>query len=404
MRSGLRLAALCTVAHVAASTSGRAELVALRESAARHPSAAKDVTPELDLACKRFAPCFVGTSRQRHAPKWCDNSPKVKAFKEELDAIGIGWLAPDPGMNTSRSEFAERLCPRLRSCASYADGRAPATCKPERAAIARKILHHMKSQGLEDKATLARDTYAAAAPFPNAFFDGLFPESILRKVHAEVPDGILSEAANVTAAAAARGWGLHNEVGGGNLKAHNADERLMGPTLQGVIEAMKAPLFVRFLERLTGIDHLLVDPTNSGAGVHQIARGGSLQIHADFNMQSPTFHRRVNVFLHLNPDWDASWGGDLELWDRSMTRCAARVATTSNRLAIFSTTDFSYHGHADPLACPAHRSRRSIAMYYYTTSRPLSEVVVDESGQPIMHSTLYQTRKCESCMAARCRK
>ena len=113
--------------------------------------------------------------------------------------------------------------------------------------------------------------------------------------------------------------------------------------------------------------------------------------------------RRVNVFLYLNPDWDPSWGGDLELWDRSMTKCAARVPAGGNRLAIFSTTDFSYHGHADPLACPAHRSRRSIAMYYYTRSRPLSEIVTDNEGNIVKHSTLYQTRKCESCMASHCR-
>ena len=36
--------------------------------------------------------------------------------------------------------------------------------------------------------------------------------------------------------------------------------------------------------------------------------------------------RRVNVFLFINEDWPTDYGGDLELWDRSMTRCACCVA------------------------------------------------------------------------------
>lgn len=183
---------------------------------------------------------------------------------------------------------------------------------------------------------------------------------------------------------------------GGYLKYATADESRMGAALQGIMVAMKSPSFLTFLEVLTGIGPLLVDDTNNGGGIHQISRQGSLQIHADFNMQSPDFHRRVNAFLYLNPAWDSdAWHGDLELWDRSMTTCMQRIAPIANRLVVFSTTDFSYHGHADPLECPAHRTRRSV--------RPLEEVLLTEEGRPKMHSTLYQTRKCASCTQTQCR-
>ena len=106
--------------------------------------------------------------------------------------------------------------------------------------------------------------------------------------------------------------------------------------------------------------------------------------------------------IYLNPEWDSdAWNGDLELWDRSMSKCAAKIAPIDNRLAVFSTTDFSYHGHADALTCPPDRSRRSIAMYYYTVDRPLHEVVLGADGKPKPHSTLYQTRRCGSCNACR---
>ena len=59
-----------------------------------------------------------------------------------------------------------------------------------------------------------------------------------------------------------------------------------------------------------------------------------------------------------------------------------------NRIAIFSTTDFSYHGHPDPLNCPENKSRKSIALYYYSNGRPEIEV---NSGLE-NHSTLFVKR------------
>jgi len=252
---------------------------------------------------------------------------------------------------------------------------------------------------------LCPTAYAAARPFPHAKLDGLFPESLFEAIDREFPDALDAgpEACN---AAQARGWKCFAEKEGGWLKIANSKPKLMGPHLRGVVHAMQSPPFLAFLEALTGISPLIVDPTLFGAGLHQILRNGSLQIHADFNSHRQLrLERRVNVFLFLNHDWDDAWGGELELWNRPMTQCEARIAPVRNRLVVFSSTDYSYHGHADPLACPPHRSRRSIAMYYYTRDRPQWEMVLGNrtNGKPIRHSTLYQRRKCTTCAEARCR-
>jgi long-subunit acyl-CoA synthetase (AMP-forming) len=44
-------------------------------------------------------------------------------------------------------------------------------------------------------------------------------------------------------------------------------------------------------------------------------------------------------------------------------------------MVIFNTTDFSNHGHPDPVTCPDNRSRKSIALFYYTSGRPKGEVI-----------------------------
>eukprot|EP00316_Scyphosphaera_apsteinii_P001200 CAMPEP_0119328520 /NCGR_PEP_ID=MMETSP1333-20130426/73532_1 /TAXON_ID=418940 /ORGANISM="Scyphosphaera apsteinii, Strain RCC1455" /LENGTH=309 /DNA_ID=CAMNT_0007337399 /DNA_START=234 /DNA_END=1163 /DNA_ORIENTATION=+ len=286
----------------------------------------------------------------------------------------------------------------------------PGGCYPQRHNIASRIVKHMEHlEGLHERAAHLKHSFANASPFPHVHTDNLFPEDVLHLLRKEFPEptGTLFDGSLLQCAwAAIRGWRCIRKRGAGFLKIQNSNERTMGPNLQGVITAMKSHPFITFLEYLTGIAPLFVDDTNEGSGQHQILRGGSLQIHADFNMirANAGLYRRVNVFLYLNHDWDEAWGGDLELWDRSMSTCAARIRPLNNRLVVFSTTDFSYHGHADPLLCPVYRSRRSIAMYYYTTQpAALADRLTDSDGNLVPHSTLYQDRKCESCLNAQCR-
>ena len=71
-----------------------------------------------------------------------------------------------------------------------------------------------------------------------------------------------------------------------------------------------------------------------------------------------------------------------------MSRCEAKVLPVFNRMMIFGTTDFTYHGHPDPLQCPEGMTRKSLALYYFSNGRPAEEV----SGE---HSTLFRARHAE---------
>ena len=104
--------------------------------------------------------------------------------------------------------------------------------------------------------------------------------------------------------------------------------------------------------------------------------------HTTHNMRTRT---QTTTSPLKNEDWDDVYGGHLELWDRNMSNCARRILPEFNRLVVFSTTDYSYHGHPDPLNCPPGRARISIAQYYYSAGRPAAE----RSGT---HSTTYKKR------------
>lgn len=220
-----------------------------------------------------------------------------------------------------------------------------------------------------------RDAYAVAEPFPHAVIDGLIPDGVLDAVADEFPD---------PQAADWQEFSRRTEV-----KLALADPEQMGPQARHLLAELNGQVFVEFLSELTGIDRLITDHTLAGGGLHQIRPGGFLGVHADFNRHDGLgLDRRLNALLYLNRDWDESYGGNLELWDRDMRRAVISVPPVFNRLVVFSTTDTAFHGHPDPLTCPPERCRRSLALYYYTNGRP-------GEGAARRHSTLFQSRPGE---------
>src|SRR5262249_39051246 len=126
-----------------------------------------------------------------------------------------------------------------------------------------------------------------------------------------------------------------------------------------------------------------------GGGLHQIEKGGFLKIHADFNYHDKLkLYRRLNLLVYLNKDWSEDYGGHFELWDTEMTKCEQRVLPVFNRCVVFTTTDTSFHGNPVPLTCPEGRTRKSIALYYYTVENPNPE-------RAAAHSTLFKARPGE---------
>lgn len=170
---------------------------------------------------------------------------------------------------------------------------------------------------------------------------------------------------------------------GFEVKFGSPDEANFPAPLRNAIHDLNAGPFLRFLEALTGIDHLLPDPHLSGGGIHVTRRGGHLGIHADFNWHEKLqAHRRLNVLIYLTPDYRAEHGGELELWDTGAKALVRRVEPSFNRMVVFATRSDTFHGHPNHWQ-PDTVDRQSIALYYYTSQRP-----DDEIRDP--HSTLYK--------------
>lgn len=213
-------------------------------------------------------------------------------------------------------------------------------------------------------------------PFRHVVIDDFLQPQIAAALLAEFPEFDPSHALN--------------EDGKVGSKAVFERIRALGPTYSRLDAHIQTQEFLGMVSSITGIPDLLYDPHYFGGGTHDNRNGQALDAHVDFNRHPVTnTHRRLNLIIYLNPDWQAEWGGVLELHSdpHSDHDRVTRVVPLFNRAVIFETTEHSWHGFS-PITLPAsrqHEARRSIALYFYTTQRPADELAAT-------HSTVYVGR------------
>lgn len=141
----------------------------------------------------------------------------------------------------------------------------------------------------------------------------------------------------------------------------------MTPVQVEALKAVNAERFTDYLQKLTGVDKIHSDPDLNGGGLHSSKRGGFLNVHTDFNFHPKTgLLRRLNLIVYLNQEWREEWGGALELWNQTVTKCEGKFYPKFNRAILFETSEISFHGHPVPMTCPDDVTRKSIALYYYS--------------------------------------
>ena len=214
------------------------------------------------------------------------------------------------------------------------------------------------------------ETYAAGDPYPHIVIDDFLPEPVLRMCLEELENS----------------RGDDQEVFDREQERQKRQYRpdQMGERARNLFYTFNSRPFIRVIENITGIKGLIPDPYFHGGGFHEIHTGGHLGVHADFNHHvNMDLERRVNLLIYLNDDWKDEYGGQLELWANDMSECVQSVVPMFNRAAMFNTTSFSNHGNPNPINHPEGRSRKSIALYYYTSTW-------DESKRS--HTTQFRAR------------
>lgn len=235
----------------------------------------------------------------------------------------------------------------------------------------------MIDAGVLSRCDELRQSWQHAEPFRHLVIDGFFEPSICRRLLDNFPQFEDRHALNE-----------FGDVGG---KAVVEDLGGVSPDYARLNEYLRSESFLAEISRLTGIDDLLPDPEHYGGGTHENRHGQELDPHVDYNyIHGGKLHRRLNLIVYLNEEWSDEWGGSLELhsdpWEPDTDRIRL-VTPLFNRAVIFETNEHSWHGFRK-IALPAdkqHLSRKSIAIYLYTRTRP-----EDEVAPP--HGTFYVQR------------
>jgi hypothetical protein len=218
------------------------------------------------------------------------------------------------------------------------------------------------------------DAFARAEPFRHVVIDGFFDPETCKRLLAAFPRFEDRYALNEL-----------GQVGG---KAVRMDVRELSDDYRALDAHIQSREFLDLVGRITGIPDLLYDPDYVGGGTHENVQGQGLDPNIDFNYHPGTrWHRRLNLIVYLNPEWQESWGGALELqsdpWDEANNRTTS-VLPLFNRCVIFETNEISWHGFRR-ITLPPERhalSRKSFAIYLYTRERPPQETAAP-------HATVY---------------
>ena len=239
---------------------------------------------------------------------------------------------------------------------------------------------HFSAEALTVLADANKERFQNAQPFPHIVFDDFLPEWVLDRVLEEFPDP-----GDVP-------WKEFKQSTSKKLASEG--DALFGEFTRQVFAELNSATFLEFLEQLTGVDGLILDPYFFGGGLHQIEAGGFLKVDVDFARHERLhIDRRLNAIIYLNKDWEPSYGGALEFWDSDMTHAVESVLPVFNRCVVFSTVG-ACHGHPDPLACPPDRTRRSMALFYYRNDLADGEDLED-------HDSRYRARPGEKIRSGR---
>ena len=238
-------------------------------------------------------------------------------------------------------------------------------------------MEHLISAEVLARKDAIRDAFQGAKPFKHACIEDFFPQAYAEELLREFPPFDPQAAINE-----------FGKVGG---KAVKTGLRSIGPAYDKLFSYLSSPPFLDAMSEMLGIPGLLFDPQMYGGGTHENLPGQELDPHVDFNYdQARNVHRRVNLLVYLNPEWEESWGGAIQLHSNPRDWEHDQVKTfncTFNRCVVFETNEYSWHGfrRIQPPAEKRALSRKCISIYLYTKDRPQEEIAP-------AHGTFYVQR------------
>jgi Rps23 Pro-64 3,4-dihydroxylase Tpa1-like proline 4-hydroxylase len=124
---------------------------------------------------------------------------------------------------------------------------------------------------------------------------------------------------------------------------------------------------ISMVEEITGIGSQIPDPSFYAGGLSLMKKDDFLGPHIDNSHDYRQInYRTLNLLYYVTPKWEMQNGGNLELWDKSVSK-KVTVESRFNRLVVMETNPSSWHSVSKVMV---DKSRKCISNYYFSTVSP----------------------------------
>jgi len=199
----------------------------------------------------------------------------------------------------------------------------------------------------------------------HAAIDDLLPESVAVEIREAFPD--------------TRGMRLLDSFRERKYTSKSLDK--FSPILAEITMAFQQRNVLEAVAAITGTRDAVGDPLLYAGGISAMKKGHFLNPHIDNSHDYEQKNYRVlNLLYYCSPDWKPEFGGNLELWDESVTT-PIEIPSLFNRLVLMETNERSWHSvnevKVDSLRC-------CVSNYYFSPHSP--------NGYETTHVTFFQGR------------
>jgi Rps23 Pro-64 3,4-dihydroxylase Tpa1-like proline 4-hydroxylase len=199
----------------------------------------------------------------------------------------------------------------------------------------------------------------------HAAIDDLLPESVAVEIREAFPD--------------TGGMRLLDSFRERKYTSKSLDK--FSPILAEITMAFQERNVLEAVAAITGTRDAVGDPLLYAGGISAMKKGHFLNPHIDNSHDYEQKNYRVlNLLYYCSPDWKPEFGGNLELWDESVTT-PIEIPSLFNRLVLMETNERSWHSvnevKVDSLRC-------CVSNYYFSPHSP--------NGYETTHVTFFQGR------------
>ena len=160
------------------------------------------------------------------------------------------------------------------------------------------------------------------------------------------------------------------------------DLKTSHPAIHEALYAFQDPKVIKAIEDLLGTGTLIADSSLYAGGFSIMTQGDFLNPHLDNSHDGEQkLYRAINLLFYITPEWQESYGGNLELWEPGLKQ-RTQIHSKYNRLVIMETHTTSWHSvskvSSDNLRC-------CVSNYYFSDSPLLG-------NKSYRHVTTFEAR------------